>query len=525
MTVLSAKALLSRYRGWLIGGIWLILTLWLIRSLLGYTPWPTLKFDSQTITFVYLGLSNVGDAPSSIRKNTELSDHPFLGLSYEWDRDLAERYAQYQGVQAQFLDLPNMTEINKYLREHPKAIAIGVPQIEKSVDFINLPPYRENRLVVVSLPNRPYPKILAQPSSTPLMPRTTPSQKPYKIALLSNYPHEEMLSQLLSGYPQFRLIIIEGESMNALVRELQEGKVDYAFITRNDWALLSRIQPQWVAHLTVDDNVSIGWRISAKSPPETRQSLMSFFEVSKKNGYLLTLAEQYRPDYDRLDSSDLSFFEIRKKKRLIHYQNYFLQAAQATNQPPALLMALSYQESQWDEAQNSQSGAKGLMMINAPTAEFLRLPEEPSAEQQILAGAQYLKMLREDLSEIAEPDRTLIALAAYNMGPGAMGVLLQRLVSQYTLYNETSATSLVPLPDSFEEHFKTPKGTLIRPKLSPQDWKKITWPRLRHYIIGQSLAGKLSSQSVILAERVRIFQSLLERSATTPSLFALPESL
>jgi membrane-bound lytic murein transglycosylase F len=84
-----------------------------------------------------------------------------------------------------------------------------------------------------------------------------------------------------------------------------------------------------------------------------------------------------------------------------------------------LLAALGFQESHWDPLAVSATGVRGLMMLTSETADRMRVSDRLDARQNILAGARYLVELKETLpARIDEPDRTWLALAAYNLGYG-----------------------------------------------------------------------------------------------------------
>src|SRR5262249_9281895 len=64
-------------------------------------------------------------------------------------------------------------------------------------------------------------------------------------------------------------------------------------------------------------------------------------------------------------------------------------------------------------------GAGGVSLRTADTAQALGLKDRTDAEQSIYAGARYLAQVREKVPErIAEPDRTWLMVAAYNVGFG-----------------------------------------------------------------------------------------------------------
>jgi membrane-bound lytic murein transglycosylase F len=58
-------------------------------------------------------------------------------------------------------------------------------------------------------------------------------------------------------------------------------------------------------------------------------------------------------------------------------------------------------------------------MLTDETADRLQVKDRLDARQSILGGARYFALLKESISpRIKEPDRTFLALAAYNQGIG-----------------------------------------------------------------------------------------------------------
>jgi membrane-bound lytic murein transglycosylase F len=61
------------------------------------------------------------------------------------------------------------------------------------------------------------------------------------------------------------------------------------------------------------------------------------------------------------------------------------------------------------------------MMLTGQTADRMGISNRLDARQSILGGARYLALMKDSLpARIAEPDRTWLALAAYNQGLGHM---------------------------------------------------------------------------------------------------------
>ena len=80
---------------------------------------------------------------------------------------------------------------------------------------------------------------------------------------------------------------------------------------------------------------------------------------------------------------------------------------------------MAYQESKWDPEARSHMGAYGIMQITAPTAQDIGLIDPANPVKNIMAAAKYLDQLRAMIPDDAqEPDRTYLAMAAYNIGIG-----------------------------------------------------------------------------------------------------------
>ena len=96
-----------------------------------------------------------------------------------------------------------------------------------------------------------------------------------------------------------------------------------------------------------------------------------------------------------------------------------------------VLAAIGYQESHWDASATSPTGVRGLMMLTEDTADRMGVKNRLDARQSIIGGAKYLQLLRDTVpTRIPEPDRTWLALAAYNQGYGHLEdarILTQRM--------------------------------------------------------------------------------------------------
>jgi membrane-bound lytic murein transglycosylase MltF len=96
-----------------------------------------------------------------------------------------------------------------------------------------------------------------------------------------------------------------------------------------------------------------------------------------------------------------------------------------------MIAAQGYQESQLNQNRRSARGAVGVMQLLPATAAGKPINItgiEKNPELNIKAGVRYLKHLRDNYisdPDISERNRTLMAFAAYNAGPGNLRAFRQ----------------------------------------------------------------------------------------------------
>jgi membrane-bound lytic murein transglycosylase F len=115
---------------------------------------------------------------------------------------------------------------------------------------------------------------------------------------------------------------------------------------------------------------------------------------------------------------DLKTFHERMRTRLPRYRPFIKDVARKNGFDWCLIAAQAYQESHLDPLARGAYNAQGLMQILPATARSFKLADPFDPVANIKAGVQYLKWLYDLYEEVPEDDRRLMALAAYNVGPG-----------------------------------------------------------------------------------------------------------
>ena len=157
--------------------------------------------------------------------------------------------------------------------------------------------------------------------------------------------------------------------------------------------------------------------------------------------------------FQRIDAGGL---QERMRTLLPQYVPLFREAQEATGIEWRLLAAIAYQESQWDPSATSETGVRGLMQLTEDTARHLGVSDLLDPAQSVLGAARYLRDLKEKLpARIPEPDRTWLALAAFNIGLGHLEdarVLAQKQKLNPDLWSDVKkALPLLALPEYYDQ--------------------------------------------------------------------------
>jgi len=242
-----------------------------------------------------------------------------------------------------------------------------------------------------------------------------------KLALMIGSGHGPVLMHLKRKYPGLTWSALDNIWPDELLSQLQTGKYDAVVINGMDFDPVRTYYPELAVAFDLPATQKIVWALPKHSSRTLRNALARFIEQARGDGTIQRIYERYFGHVKRLDNSDILGIVQRRPQRLPDLRRYFQEAQTLTGIDWRLLAAIGYQESQWDPSATSPTGVRGLMMLTAETADRMRISNRLNARQSILGGARYLAMLKDALpARIREPDRTWLALAAYNQGQGHM---------------------------------------------------------------------------------------------------------
>jgi membrane-bound lytic murein transglycosylase F len=252
-------------------------------------------------------------------------------------------------------------------------------------------------------------------------PRSVADLAGKKLALVVGSGHTPLLMRQKRKHPGLSWAALENVWPEELLAQLQAGKYDAVVINGMDFDPMRNFYPELKVAFNLPDTQRIVWALPTHSSQALRTSLARFVEQAHKDGTIRRIYERYFGHVKQLDSSDILGILQRRPQRLPDLRRHFHEAQTLTGIDWRLLAAIGYQESQWNPYATSPTGVRGLMMLTGETADRMGVDDRLNARQSILGGARYLALLKDALpARITEPDRTWIALAAYNQGQGHM---------------------------------------------------------------------------------------------------------
>lgn len=242
-----------------------------------------------------------------------------------------------------------------------------------------------------------------------------------------------------------------------ILERVADGEADAALIDSRDFALQQNLLPELKVAFDLGVERDIVWYLAdeaAGSPLLERVN--DFLTRKREEGRITELREAYFAKDERISRVDTQTFVNRMRSDLREYQRLIEIVAREEDLPWELLAAISYQESHWDPNATSRTGVRGMMMLTRATAGDLGVRDRTDPTESMRGGARYFRQLRSRLpGDILEPDRTWLALAAYNIGRAHLEdarIVTERRGGDPHLWNDVMEA--LPLLEN-PQHYKT----------------------------------------------------------------------
>jgi len=253
--------------------------------------------------------------------------------------------------------------------------------------------------------------------------------KSLKGAVLSHSSYETAILPLVRQHG-LDVTFLNHDSLSDVLEKVANGEYDYTVADANLVKLYSHFIPGLRMGFPLAKNQPVVFLTGKQHDDSLIQSLNRFLIQARKSGALDNWLNSYLDKLERHTPADTVTFLKNYRQRWPAIRHTVREIAKKYDLPWDLLAALAYQESHWNPKAVSPTGVKGLMMLTKRAAQELGVNDRRDPYQSLDGGARYFLKMRNKLpARIQEPDRTRLALAAYNIGYGHLEdarVLTQR---------------------------------------------------------------------------------------------------
>lgn len=229
---------------------------------------------------------------------------------------------------------------------------------------------------------------------------------------------EHLLGIREEGYPDLQWTEQPDGDIEELLQQLANGEIDYTVAPSDLLAINQRYYPQLQVGFALTEPQDVAWAFPLSLDNSLFNAAQHYLSGISETD-LAHLRDRYFGLVEQVGYLGAVTLATHVETRLPRYRPLFEKAGRQFGMDWRLLAAIGYQESHWDASAVSPTGVRGIMQLTLQTAMFLDVANREDPAQSIMGGARYIRRLIDTVpAGIPEPDRTWMALAAYNMGLG-----------------------------------------------------------------------------------------------------------
>jgi len=326
-----------------------------------------------------------------------------------FDYSLVKRFAQQHGMTLRIkvaFSLPELFDMLEQGEAHIAAAGLS-KSLERDTRFHASLPYLHQKPLVVY-------------KSGSLRPQTLEEMTGRDLIVVAGSAHIESLKALQSQMPDLSWREIHAADSLELMQLVTDGKAELAIVDSIEFSIQQRLFPRIVAALELGESAPVVWYLPrTPAGAETQLLVDDFIEAAHASGDIAQLERLHFGRFMHASRLGSLVFQRKVRDALPAWQPLIETVAEEYQMDWTLLAAIAYQESHWDPEARSRTGVRGMMMLTQATANELGIADRTDAAESLRGGARFLKDLQRRLpSDIDEPDRTSMALAAYTIGMG-----------------------------------------------------------------------------------------------------------
>lgn len=374
------------------------------------------RFSLIIFVLMLAACSRGGDSLDKIKAKGELvvvtrnaattyyeSREGYMGVEYE----MVKSFADSIGINVRFVTKEDVSDLFSALKEgYADLAAAGLTHTESREErFLFGPTYQ---VVAQQLVCRRGGK----------RPKKFEDLVGINIQVSTDSSYIEQLKIIKALHPELQWQEVDDTDTETLLEQVFLKKIDCTIADANIVAINRRYYPELSVRFDMTASEPLAWVMSANAD-DLQESVEDWFGDYVDSGKLDEVMHRYYGYIENFDYVDVRAYQRKIKSHLPKYRGVFKSAAAKYKVSWTLLAAQAYQESHWRANAKSPTGVRGMMMLTRTTAKELGINNRLDPTLSIMGGANYLNKLRKRLPEsVTEPDRTWLALAAYNVGMG-----------------------------------------------------------------------------------------------------------
>lgn len=327
------------------------------------------------------------------------------GLEY----DLAGGFAEELGVKLEIIVAGNLSEVLTLLAEGKADMAaagLTITAPRKQWALFSTP-YQQITQQLVYRSGHRRPPDLAKLKG--------------QLEIIANSSHAEQLAKLKSKYRNLSWSENSEVESEELLNLVWEKVLDYTIADSNEVAMNRRFYPELRVAFDISEPEQLAWAFPRSRDGSLHQAANTYLAGIGASGRLAQLIDRYYGHLEDFDYVGTRTYIRHIQQRLPEYRAMFEYSGREFGVDWRLLAAMAYQESHWDPTAVSPTGVRGLMMLTAATASEIGVEQRSDPVQSIRGGSLYFsRLLKKIPKRIVEPDRSWLAVAAYNIGFGHM---------------------------------------------------------------------------------------------------------
>lgn len=230
--------------------------------------------------------------------------------------------------------------------------------------------------------------------------------------------HSAELRRMKSHAPKLIAETTRAYDAEDLLYQVAKGELDYTIASSTLVAINARYYPYLRTAFSMGDEQDVVFALKRDEDASLYDAVERYL-ASLEGAAMARLHDRYYGHVEELNYFSAVQVANHMRSRLPRYLPIFKNVADQHGLDWRLLAAIGYQESHWDPQATSYTGVRGIMMLTNDTALRYKVANRDDPAQSIEGGAKVLEDIFAAIPpDIQEPDRSWMALAAYNQGIG-----------------------------------------------------------------------------------------------------------